>query len=364
MRIFLIAILIFFSKQLVAQIPGCTDPQATNFDAAATSNNGSCQYSSQSYSPPLIATLSNSLIEISGIIYFNNKILSLNDGGGGNKLYMLDTTTGVIVQTITIGNATNVDWEDITQDSNYVYVGDVGNNAHGNRTDLCIYKIDKNAFVAGGDFAIPSSAIEKINFHYEDQSDFSSASNNNTRFDCEAITVARGQLHLFTKNWTGNFSVHYSLPLQAGNYAAKRLDSLNTGGLLITGADAGAYDELLFTAYSKTGSCAIYLIYGYDTSNLFFNTGNKRQIQLPGVLTSGQLEAVCFVNATHGFLANEKFTQSIFTVTNKLRSFTTTQWIIDYYKNNPLLSEKGMLRYNSTTDKYEVFTGMGWDALN
>ena len=361
MRFFIIAIALFISQQLTAQIKGCTDPQATNFDAAATSNNGSCVYNSQLYTPPLIAPLSNTLTEISGIIYFNNKILALNDGGGGNKLYMLDTATGTILQTITVSSATNIDWEDIAQDSDYVYVGDVGNNAHGNRTDLCIYKIDKNAFVAGGDFTSPASAVEKINFHYEDQTDFTSAANNTTRFDCEAITVARGQLHLFTKNWIDSSSVHYSLPLQAGNYAAKRLDSLHTGSLLITGVDAGAYDELLFTAYSITSSCVLYIVYGYDTSNLFFNTGNKRQIQLQGgVFNLGQLESVCFVNATHGFLANE----TVSFVTNKLRSFTTTQWIIDYYKSNPLLSEKGMLRYNSSTDKYEVFTGAVWEPLN
>ena len=135
---------------------------------------------------------------------------------------------------------------------------------------------------------------------------------------------------------------------------------------MITAADAGAHDEIIFTGYStKTGNCSLFLLYGFDNTDMFFNTGNKRQIQLPNVLTSGQLESVCFVNGTHGFIANEYFTQSIFTVTNKLRSFTTTQWIIDSYKQNPpRIGEPGMLRYNTSLDKYEVFTGSVWESIN
>jgi hypothetical protein len=364
MKIIILVCLIFFTTQNIhAQLLGCTDPQAVNFDNTATVNNGSCTYNSQTYNPSLVAALSNTLKEISGIIYFKEKILALNDGGNGNKLYFLDTTSAAILQTITVAGAVNVDWEDIAQDSNYVYVADVGNNAHGNRTDLCIYKIDKKAFEQVGDFTIQASSVKKINYSYPDQTDFTSATANNTRFDCEGITVTRGKLHLFTKNWIGNYSVHYSVPLDAGTYTAVRLDSLNTNGILITGADAGAHDELLLTGYSKTLSCAFYLIYGYDNTDLFFNTGNKRQIQLPSVLTSGQLESVCFVNGTHGFIANEF--QSTFNVSNKLHSFTTTQWIIDSYKQNPpRLGEPGMLRYNTTLDKYEVFTGSVWEPLN
>ena len=236
-----IAFIILFIGKIInvhAQISGCTDPQAANFDATATINNGSCTYAPQTYTPPLMKVLSSTLTEISGLIYFNNKLLALNDGGGGNKLYVLDALNGNILQTITVNGATNIDWEDLAQDSNYVYVGDIGNNAHGNRKDLCIYKINKNSFNVSGDFSIPATAVEKINYAYPDQTDFTSLASNSTRFDCEAITVARGQLHLFTKNWIGNYSVHYKLPLQAGTYTAEKLDSLNTGGLLITGADA------------------------------------------------------------------------------------------------------------------------------
>ncbi|MES2649448.1 MAG: hypothetical protein V4717_21400 [Bacteroidota bacterium] len=364
MRYLSLLLLLLVLSNLQAQTAGCTDPQANNYNAAATINNGSCLYTVKAYNPIEKAVLSNTLSEISGIVFFNGKILALNDGGGGNKLYLLDTTAGTILQTITVEGAENFDWEDIAQDSEYVYVGDVGNNANGNRTDLCVYKILKAAFAFNGDFIIPAGSVQKIRFSYEDQIDFSATGSNNTRFDCEAITIARGQLHLFTKNWTGNYSVHYVLPLEAGTYKATRLDSFNTKGYLVTGADAGGYDEIIFTAYNRLAQCVLFLVYGFDSTNMFFKTGNKRQFQLPGLFSSGQVEAICFVNSIHGFIANEKFTQGTITVSNKLRYFTTSQWIIDYYKNQPLLPEKGLLRYNTTTNKYEVFSGQIWESIH
>lgn len=350
---------------MLAQVHGCTDPQALNYDPTAAINNGSCTYNTGIYHPASRAGLSTTLKEISGILYFNGKILALNDGGGGNKLYFLDTATGAILQTITIASAQNIDWEDLAQDSAYIYIEDAGNNAQGNRTNLCIYKIDKSAFNQPGDFTIPAMYVQKINFNYPDQDDFTATGANNTRFDCEALLVSRGKLHLFTKNWVGDYTVHYSLPLTPGTYPATRIDSFNTGGILITAADAGAHDEIIFTGYSKGGECAILLLYGYNNTDTFFNSGNKRMIPLPNVLTSGQVESVCFVNGTHGFIANEYFSKSIFTVSNKLKTFTTTQWIIDYYQHNPpKLATEGMLRYNSELDKYEVFTGVEWEFLN
>jgi hypothetical protein len=363
---FLIPLLFLLGSfnNLHSQAPGCTDPQANNFDRSATTNNGSCSYDPQSYSPPLVKSLNATLKEISGIIYYKNRLVALNDGGGGNKLYMLDTANGNILQTITVEGATNVDWEDIAQDSNYIYVGDIGNNAHGNRTDLCIYKISKSAFVDTGDFTIPAIHVEKINYSYSDQTDFTSLASNTTRYDCESMIIARDSIHLFSKNWVDSFAVHYVLSPKAGTQIAERLDSLDTGGYMLTGADAGAWDEILFTSYNQSGDCSLFLLYGFDSTNNFFTTGNKRQIQLPGVLTSGQVESVCFVNGIHGFIANEYFTKFIFNVSNNLRRFSTKEWIIDYYRNKPSLAEKGMLRYNSSTAKYEVFSGADWEPLN
>lgn len=86
------------------------------------------------------------LNESSGAIFFNDKLIIHNDSGNENKLYELDTNSRVITRTVTVTNATNVDWEDITQDNTSIYIGDIGNN-NGDRNDLKIYKINKSDYL-------------------------------------------------------------------------------------------------------------------------------------------------------------------------------------------------------------------------
>lgn len=51
------------------------------------------------------------------------------DSGNKNKIYGLDTD-GKITHTVTLENAKNVDWEDLTADEEgNLYVGDFGNNS-------------------------------------------------------------------------------------------------------------------------------------------------------------------------------------------------------------------------------------------
>ncbi len=83
------------------------------------------------------------IAETSGLVFFDNRLITHNDSGGMNALYEINTGTGNISRTVTIQNATNVDWEDICTDNDYIYIGDFGNN-NGNRTNLKIYKVIEN----------------------------------------------------------------------------------------------------------------------------------------------------------------------------------------------------------------------------
>jgi hypothetical protein len=60
----------------------------------------------------------------------------------------------------------NTDWEEISQDSSYIYVGDFGNNYQGNRTDLHILRIEKKSFL------LNQPIIDTISFSYSNQTDF------------------------------------------------------------------------------------------------------------------------------------------------------------------------------------------------
>ncbi|MGF2411846.1 hypothetical protein [Ferruginibacter sp.] len=353
--------------------PGCTDPLATNYNAGATYNNGTCTYAVGSYSLTTVAFLPATLNEISGMAYYNGKLYGHKDSGGPAEVYEIDSTTGAITKTIILAGASNVDWEDITQDATHFYVCDCGNNANGNRTNLQVYKFPKSSIGAGSTVTIPAADIQTINFSYADQTDFTPQGANNTRFDCEALAYNRGKLHLFTKNWVGTHSVHYVLPIIAGIYSAARKDSINTGAVKITGAAFGAYNELILIGYEVTGlaNCALFLDFGFDGSYYYFNTGCRRKLDIGPAVLYGQLEGICFVNALHGFASSEFFSIPFppITVGQTLYNFNVYNYIKAYYQHNQLSLTNiapvaGMLRYNSDTKKTEGYDGSHWDILN
>lgn len=358
-----------------AQKGGCVDPLATNYDATATFNNGSCQYRQTDINMGNGVRLPQQLNEISGMVYWNGKMYGHQDSGGPTNLYEFDTTTGQISRTITLQGTTNVDWEDMTQDDTHFYIGDVGNNTNGNRRDLKIYKFPKSLITGTGDITIPSSQIEIINFSYEDQTNFSPTGGNKTAFDCEAIAYNRGKLHLFTKNWIGQTTTHYTLPITAGTHIARKRDSYNTGTYKITGADFGAYDILVLTAYEVSGvaGTALFLDFGFDGTYFYLNSGNKRRLNIGSAAFDGQIEAVAMDTPLSGYVSNEYFQRSVFgfdfSVPQQVKKFSILDYIKEYYKKNPLdlnelsVPEVGTIRYNSNTHKIEGFDGTHWNPF-
>ena len=121
--------------------------------------------------------------ETSGLLFLNGKIITHNDSGNNANLFEIDSLSGNLLRTISISNATNIDWEDITEDENHIYIADIGNN-NGNRIDLKIYKILKSDFKKS-----TSVSAEIISFSYEDQTNFDSKPNG-SNFDAESIAVS------------------------------------------------------------------------------------------------------------------------------------------------------------------------------
>ena len=346
LKLFLCVFIITLSLNLKAQY-GCPDPQATNYNANASMNDGSCVYSNTNYSLTFIDTLKPKLEEISGLVFWQNRLYGHNDSGNEPILYEMDTL-GTITKEIFLNGISNKDWEDITQDSLYFYIGDIGNNS-GNRTDLCVYKFLKSSIGVNYFDTININQIEKIQFSYPDQNDFT-PNVNNTPFDCEALAFRNGKLHLFTKNWTGGPCVHYTIPTTAGIYTAQRLDSLNTQGTLITAADFSINNQLMLIGYLVTGlaDCSMWYIYDFDNTDMFFKTGNKRKIFLDYAPIIGQIESACFKDSSRGYIANEHFNPiAQVNVLQSIYSFSTEQWF-------PYLLNTGMNHFDESKNQLQI----------
>ncbi|TPG42209.1 T9SS C-terminal target domain-containing protein [Flavobacterium pectinovorum] len=288
-------ILLFFliSSFANAQISGCTDPLSKNYNPLATINNGSCQYASLKIKPQYSKKLSDSIKETSGLISFNNLLWTHNDDHD-KTIYGLDSL-GTIKRKIILDKVKNNDWEEISQDSTHIYIGDFGNNYAGNRTDLHILKIEKESFLEG------NANIETISFQYSNQTDFSPKKQNTTNFDCEAFIVSKDSIYLFTKEWNTSKTSIYAIPNKSGNHVAQLKDTLDTKGL-VTGATYLESKKLIvLCGYSKIGKPFLYLLYDYK--NNAFLSGNKRRITIK--LPIIQIEGIATKDGLHYYLTNE-----------------------------------------------------------
>ncbi len=236
--------------------------------------------------------------ETSGLELNNpNRLYTHNDSGGEPVIYCFDSL-GTLLGTITIVNATNVDWEDLAQDAyGYIYIGDFGNNTN-TRTDLKIYKI-KNP----DSIVTDTVSAEIIYFSYEDQTEFPPPSDR-MNFDMEAMVVFGDSIYLFSKNRTSPFDGYtklYSLPKTPGTYIANLVDSFQTGELVsesgqITSADISPDgSKLVLISYTT-----MWLFQNFVGSNFF--SGDVIKLDL-SVLS--QTEAACFRSETELYLTDE-----------------------------------------------------------
>lgn len=282
------------------QISGCTDSPAKNFDPKATTNDGSCLYASAKIKPESTHKLSDTLIETSGLMAFDNLLWTHNDDHD-TTIYGLDSN-GKIQKKIKLEKVKNTDWEEISQDSSYIYIGDFGNNYQGNRKDLHLLRIEKKSFLSN------NPVIDTISFSYSNQRDFSLQKENTTNFDCEAFIVSKDSIYLFSKQWSQNKTSVYVLPKIPGKYTAKLKETLNIEGL-ITGATLLTSGKgIVLCGYSRMLQPFLYLLYDYKNND--FSTGNQRKIKLS--LPFHQIEGIASFDGKQFYLTNESFIRKPF----------------------------------------------------
>jgi hypothetical protein len=238
--------------------------------------------------------LPGELPEASGMIEYNGLLWLINDGDRGPWVYGLDPSTGLVMRKVFV-NGANIDWEEITQDENNIYIGDFGNNS-GSRKDLKILICSKADFA--NDTVRPAGII---NFSYSDQQDFTSK-NENTSFDCEAFLVYRQTVLLFSKDWITKKTTVYSMPSQPGTYSAMPGNVFATGGL-VTGA-AFKNGRLVLIGYNPDTYYSPFLFIADDFNFSTKTYGNRVRIDFPSS-TFTQAESVIITSNDEIRIATE-----------------------------------------------------------
>lgn len=244
-------------------------------------------------------SLPKKLKEVSGITYFpkNNLIYTLEDSGNKNAIYAL-SSDGKLAKTITITNAINVDWEDITKDKNdNIYIGDFGNNDN-ERRDLCIYKVANNEL--NKDMAV---AEYKVSFSYPEQTEFP-PKKKELFYDVEGFFEHENYFYLFTKNRSKNFDgtvFIYKILNAAGTQKATKIGEFKT---------CDNYNHCVLTSATISPDGKKVVLLSHDKIVLFkdfkgdlFHKGTQTEIKLDHF---SQKEAIVFKDNSTLLIADEK----------------------------------------------------------
>ncbi|MEM1214637.1 MAG: T9SS type A sorting domain-containing protein [Bacteroidota bacterium] len=241
----------------------------------------------QVYQLDTITELPETVRETSGLLFRNGVLITHNDSGGEPVLYALDTLTGDVTREVRITNASNVDWEDLAADANYLYIGDFGNNV-GNRTDLRIYRVPWSLYETQD-----TVLADTIAFAYAEQTDFSDQYLQH-RFDAEALIVVNDSLHLHTKNWIADTSYRYQLPITPGSYTVTADLSWQVPGLITASSWSANEAALLQTGYNILGQAFV-----------LDEVDGVRNVWLPPLQGSQKVEAIAWSSPSSAFLTTE-----------------------------------------------------------
>lgn len=246
----------------------------------------------------LIAELNVKVKETSGLALINQFLLTHNDKGRSNQLFLLHYESGEIVHSLEVTNNENHDWEDLAESDENIFIGDMGNN-EGERINLAIYIVPKKQ-INLENTQVKSSG--SINFTYPDQKEFDISKKHN--FDCEAILYFNHQLYLFTKNRLDDKTNLYVLPETPGNYVAKFLGSFEVGGR-ITGADISPDGKrIALIGYNKKSDCFLWTFDGFSGDHFF--DGKSKYFNLGAYAQAGQIEGIVFKNNKELYISSEE----------------------------------------------------------
>ena len=241
--------------------------------------------------------LPKQLEEISALAYEDSdksvvSFWGLNDSGNKAELYRFDQE-GKILNTISISNAKNIDWEEIAMDEERIFFADFGNNL-GKRQDLAIYFINRKDI----NLALPTQSLkaEKIEFFYPEQTTFG-YKNLTTNWDAEAFLIYNNKIHILTKEWGNKATTHYTIPIDSSKkHPAQKLEIFPTN-FMVTGAHISENPNskgLYLIGYTlETLAIVQWFDLPENNSDLIFSE-SKKSIVLPLGFTTqlGQLEGI------------------------------------------------------------------------
>jgi hypothetical protein len=227
--------------------------------------------------------ITNSLTEVSATEVCPNSdiVWTIQDAGNSNNLFGLNEK-GHIIRNIDISNADNIDWEDLTSDSDCnIYIGDFGNN-NKKREIFRILKIKYNDLINSSttagiiEFTLPKSIESK---------------------DFEGFFLFKNSFYIVSKE-NKEFSV-FMVPNEIGKHQAILRSSFNLKGKnnKITSADiSGDGKTVILLNHDK-----LWKISNYENDDFFSGDIEKLSFK-----HNSQKEGISFKTNSKVLLTDER----------------------------------------------------------
>ena len=232
---------------------------------------------------PLIS-LPNDLKEVSAaeVLYGNDTVWMIEDQGNAAKVYGIDLTQQHLLKIITVENAKNKDWEDLTSDAEgNLYIGDFGNNSN-KRKEGTIYKLTNI-----------TNAESKINAEVITYS----VPNNVENEDFESFFLYNGYFYIFSKDDKKGTVI--KVPNVIGKTEATIVSEFNLKGKddAITSADISADGtEVILLNHEK-----LWKLSNFKGDDFFSGTIEKLSFN-----HNTQKEGLCYLDRSTVIITDER----------------------------------------------------------
>ncbi|MGJ8682702.1 hypothetical protein, partial [Paraglaciecola sp.] len=176
-------------------------------------------------------SLSHELTETSGLFCSGiNQAITLNDSGNEPIIYTISREGHIVTkQHLPLKN---MDWEALTGNKGYLFIGDIGNNS-GKRPFVQVHKITKEP---------DSQLVNSFNLRYTgnqlNQNQYTSHD-----YDAESLIFANNQLYLFSKSWASKDLTIYQVSQHQTEQNLTPIKVIKDLPGLITGGDYDALND-------------------------------------------------------------------------------------------------------------------------
>lgn len=229
--------------------------------------------------------------ETSGLYCDDGLQYTIADSGNSPTLFVMDKE-GAVIESIDI-DGKNQDWEAITADEDYFYIGDFGNNA-GKRKNLAIYKIGRadTTQIDTLDISYDGYEIKKNSLYAHD-------------FDAEALVAKDDKLVLFSKSWLTSRLKVYVLDKNSNQQTLAPVAELSGMPGVVTGADWDDFHHRFVVVGYNTNAFGI-------TDPFIATLSEDFELQKTYTLEGyGQVEGLCVMSDDEIWITQENSPFSI-----------------------------------------------------